>query len=143
MQISATHFRILIVAHLMLSLISVLLHFATLSLLPLPLRDYLAADLDAPMTTADMAALSAIAPLFLFALAVWIGLFLFKRWARNLLPLIIIIDALSVTFLGPTVEVGLVTTMSYFAMCVAGIVLTLSFFSPLGERFTRDLRATA
>jgi hypothetical protein len=135
MQISAKGFRILIIVYWLLTFVSLVLQFTTQHLLPPALQEYLKADLYAPTTMADLFTSVLIIPLLLFTLVVWVGLIFFKRWARKLLPFSIAADILAVAFLGPTVELGLITSLFYLSVLIEGMVLTLAFFSPINERF--------
>jgi len=128
-------FRALIAVEVALTIVSL---FASVSLrrtLPAPLQAYLRADDDAPARALAIAAAVGVALVMAMMVAAWIGLWRFWKVAPPLL-LASWIGVGAVTLLaGPTVQTAAETVVYTAWAVVAGVLLSMSYFSELRGKF--------
>ncbi len=79
------------------------------------------------------------APAFVIALISWVGLFLFKNWARHLWLASFVLIFLAYPFLGITVSGGISQIFYDASMLCAGAIIALVYCSPLREYFDQGL----
>ena len=135
---SKQKFRLLIVVNWLLVVAYVVVSITTESLLPSELRSYLDAQLNAPITTSDIMLFAVVFIYFISYIAVSIGVFLFKKWAKTLLLPSIAIASILLIIGGPYIETGLASFCSYFLNLIEGIILALVYFSPIRKMFEID-----
>ena len=127
--------RTLIVAEVGLVVLSIVGSLLTESLLPEPLRAYVATEFEGEITTRDVAMVAAAVPLLILWLVSTIGLFFFWRPARMLYVVTMIFGLLAMPFFGPYVDVGLGAMLEDAATIISGVILALVYFSPVKELF--------
>ena len=135
---SVRRFRALILVEVGLTLASLVSSVALRSTLPAPLQAYLQADEDAPARAVEIAAAVGVALVMALMVAAWIGLWRFWKVAPPLL-LASWIGVGAVTLLaGPTVQTAAETVLYTAWSVVAGVLLSMSFFSELRGKFGID-----
>jgi hypothetical protein len=132
------NFRKMLVLDWLLLIAAVIVSFTTESLLPAELRSYLEARRNAPMTGGDIVFAAVGLGLLIFAVVLSVGLFRFRRWAKQLLPPSYVIGLTLLPALGAHVETGWATLMFYLCSLADGVILAVVYFSPLKEEFEMD-----
>lgn len=107
--------------------------------LPEQLQAYLSAQNGAAWSSADSFTALVFVPLAGLLGAGWIGLWKMKRWARAVYTTAWGLGLLTLPLLGPSVAHGLEYALGDVATLVAGMILSLIWFSPLAERFRQQL----
>ena len=112
------------------------------SSLPASLRDYLVAQQEADPTAGEIA-LGVVAFALLIALLISIiGLYRFWRFAR---PLTVIVWGVGLIFqalAGPTVDLGLATSLYQLSAVLTGIILAVIYMTPAKEWFEKARETT-
>jgi hypothetical protein len=135
---SVRRFRTLILVEVGLTLASLIASVALRGTLPAPLQAYLRADEDAPARAVEIAAEVGVALVMALMETAWIGLWRFWKVAPPLL-LASWIGVGAVTLLaGPTVQTAAETVVYTAWSVVAGVLLSMSFFSELRGKFGID-----
>jgi hypothetical protein len=130
-------FRGLIVMHWVLIIGGAVVAVASERYLPLPLKSYVDSQTDT-LWSDHAEAILIVSLLYLaITIAVYVGLFFFKGWAKKLyLP--VLLGGMAVTAsMGPTVELGPVSTLGDCLMLIEGVILSAIFFTPLADLFGR------
>ena len=128
-------FRTLIAVEVALTIVSLFASVALRRTLPVPLQAYLRADDDAPARALEIAAAVGVALVMAMMVAAWIGLWRFWKVAPPLL-LASWIGVGAVTLLaGPTVQTAAETVVYTAWSVVAGVLLSMSYFSELRGKF--------
>ena len=136
--VSVRRFRALIAVEVGLTLASLIASVALRRTLPAPLQAYLQADDDAPARALAIAAAVGVALVMALMVTAWIGLWRFWKVAPPLL-LASWIGVGAVTLLaGPTVQTAAETVIYTAWSVVAGVLLSMSFFSELRGKFGLD-----
>ena len=71
----------------------------------------------------------------LFYLTASVGLLLFKRWARTLFLLLVLVSVACTPFLGLSVVGGYEALVSYILVLAQGAILALVYLSGIGSEF--------
>jgi hypothetical protein len=128
--------RTLIVAEVGFVVLSVVGSLLTESLLPEPLRAYLATEFEGDIISVrDLVMICTGIPLVILWLVSSIGLFFFWRPARILYVVAMIFGLLATPFFGPYVDAGLGAMLEDVATIISGIIVALVYFSPVKELF--------
>jgi hypothetical protein len=128
-------FRALIALEVALTIASLIASVALDRTLPAPLQAYLRAEDDAPARAAAIASSVCVAIVMAMMLTAWIGLWRFWRIAPTLF-VASWIGVGVVTFLaGPTVQSAAETVIYTAWSVVAGVLLSMSYFSELRGKF--------
>ncbi|HWT03725.1 MAG TPA: hypothetical protein VN256_25980 [Pyrinomonadaceae bacterium] len=128
-------FRKLVVLHWLLVITGVAVSLATERFLPAELRAYLHARENDAFTQGRVV-LDVIGVLFIiFTVALSVGLFRFRLWAKKLLPLSYVLGILLIPAMGANVQTGWASLTFYLCSLVDGVILALVYFSPLKEEF--------
>ncbi|MBB6066170.1 hypothetical protein [Pseudoxanthomonas broegbernensis] len=67
----------------------------------------------------------------------YLGMILYKKWARALLTTTALLGGLSIPLYGMSVQSGYEAMLGYFATLGDGMVIALSFFSELRLKFSK------
>ena len=134
-------FRGLLVAHIVSGLLSIVLYFVLQPTLPPPLRDYVASESAADLTTRDLVLL----PVALVYLLLWLsalsGLFRLAAWSRPLTVVLLGTGALCMPMFGPaSVEPTVSTALAHVSSQLVGAVLAVSYLSPASAWFHNNPR---
>src|SRR5687768_16020013 len=116
-------FRWLVTAMVAVEIVSGIVSFATESSLPVPLREYQAAQLEAEWTTREIALVIGGIPLLIAIIVSVVGLYCFWGFARPLMVIIWIVVLTVGVVAGPDVESGLATSLYDLATLLNGIIL--------------------
>jgi hypothetical protein len=134
-------FRLALIASLVISIVGSAVDFVFPSLLPAPLQEYLKANWNAELEKGlnpwDLVILIIGIPFLLLTIASYIGLFLWKNWARQLCLILAIIGCLMMPFLGAQVYSALAFTLYSISSIIGGLILGMLYFSPIAEKFAR------
>ena len=128
-------FRFFIIAKWLLSIFVVVLSITTESLLPPELRGYIEGVRNGPTTTQGWILFIIAVTFILFGIALSIGLFQFRKWAKNLLWPSFGVGIILLPFFGPSVQTEWTGTLSYISSLVDGMVLALVYYSPVSKMF--------
>lgn len=129
------NFRILLVLSWLLVIAGVVVSFVTESFPPPELQTYLQRVENSPLANGEIVLAIVDVAFIVLAVVLTVGLFLFKRWAKTLLPMSYALGLVLIPVNGPYIESGWVTTLFYLGSLVDGIILALVYFSPLREVF--------
>jgi len=133
--IAKRQLRILIVLNWLLTIIAAIVFLSTRTSLPTELKTYLENQKSLGESSADGIFLWVDVSLLVFAIAASIGLFLFKRWARNFLLAIYLFSVLLIPTRAVYINTGWAQLMFSLADMTGGMILALVFFSPLSALF--------
>lgn len=97
--------------------------------LPETLQEYLLWEAERALTTADTVIAIVIIPLIIIYLVSSIGVFLFKRWAKNIYIVITILLISLTPFTGPFVVHEIAATLDGISSVLSGVVLALLLFT--------------
>lgn len=130
--VSAGKFRAMMLGSLALGVTAILLDTMSPNLLPQELRLVDAALMkNIPDSVLIIGLLYAIVGIIAF-----IGLFLFKPWARTLNVALVPVALAFWPLAGYTVSSGWAQALDYIALILWGAVLAVAYLTPLSERFT-------
>jgi hypothetical protein len=136
MTLSRQTFRYLMLASLLLSIMAAGLDLVFPELIPASVRD---AD-EAEMENVAIARLFVIAGASLTAaiaaLAAFVGLFLFKPWARGLNVLLCASTLLLWPLLGHSISSGWAQALGEVSLLIWGAVTAMSYLPPIAEAFS-------
>jgi hypothetical protein len=128
-------FRALIALEVALTVASLAASVALRRTLPEPLQAYLRAADDAPARLSEIVTASGVAIAMAAMVASWVGLWRFWRIAPPLfLASWIAVDAVTL-LAGPTVQTAVETAIYTAWAVVAGMLLSMSYFSELRGKF--------
>lgn len=71
------------------------------------------------------------------AICAYIGLYFYKRWARRLLFIIVVLGGLAIPMYGISVSSGYESMIMYFVSVGEGFLLAASYSSVLNVKFSR------
>jgi hypothetical protein len=125
-------FRLILALYLTFVVLAIIGHVVGAPNLPPPLREFVAA---ADKTT-WMVSWFGIAYLIAASISC-IGLLLFKNWARLLFVVVTLVG--SMPWDGPTVYPAMEYLFINLEFVLAGVIIALSFWSPVRERFVAKL----
>jgi hypothetical protein len=128
-------FRALIALEAALTVASLIASVTLRRTLPVPLQEFLRADDDAPARALQLAAAVGVAIVMAMMVTAWIGLWRFWRIAPPLLAAAWIGVGLVTLLAGPTVQTAIETVVYTAWSVVAGVLLSMSFFSDLRGKF--------
>jgi hypothetical protein len=128
-------FKLLIIVKWVLFILIVVALLLTERFLPPELRSYNEGIRNSPATTEGWILLAVGTAFLLFGIVLSVGLFQFKKWAKQLLLLSYIIGILLILFSGPSIQTIWTEILSYMASLVDGMILALVYYSPVGEMF--------
>lgn len=128
-------FRRLIILQWLLGFISILVYFATIDYLPQQVKDYYEEIKNAELTTVDWLIFVFGSLIFLAYIAIYIGLYRFRKWAKKLLLPIHIIVLITLPFMGISIATGLVNAISYLCCLINGGILFLVYLPPVSQMF--------
>jgi hypothetical protein len=130
-----TRFRALIALEVGLTIASLIASVALHRTLPAPLQAYLRGEDDAPARASEIAAAVGVAIVMAMMLTAWIGLWRFWRIAPPLLLASWIGVGAATLLAGPTVQTAVETVIYTAWSVVAGLLLSMSYFSDLRGKF--------
>jgi hypothetical protein len=128
--------RALIVATLACSILSIVVDQVMQKYLPLPLLDYLDAEMQRQTTAMEWSALGFVLALLVASLVSLAGLWRFKAWGRLLYTWTLPLGVLITPLLGPVVSDGIAYALAELASTGAGMILALIWFSDLAAHFS-------
>jgi len=128
-------FRALIALEICLTVVSLIASVALRRFLPAPLQAYLRADADAPARASDLAGAIGVALVMAAMVTAWIGLWRFWRIAPPLFAASWMGVGVVTLLAGPTVQTAIETVVYTAWSVVAGVLLSMSFFSDLRGKF--------
>lgn len=131
-------FRKLIVLQWLLTITYYIVHYATLDFLPPQLLSYMAEAQTAEPTTGDWFFFAAALLLLPIYVITYIGLFMFKAWAKKLLLLITVAVLIITPFSGVCFQTQWAGVVAYLICLVEGGILFLVFLSPVSRMFETD-----
>ncbi|MDQ3801284.1 MAG: hypothetical protein M3384_17825 [Acidobacteriota bacterium] len=131
-------FRKLIILQWLLTITYYIVYFATLDYLPPQLLRYLAETQSAEPTTGDWFFLAATLLLLPIYVITYIGLFMFKAWAKRLLLLITVACLIIAPFSGICIQTQWASMVAYLICLVDGGIMFLIFLSPVSQMFETD-----
>ena len=134
-------FRILIGAQIAVTLLEIAASVRLERTLPPPLLAYVQARGHALETGSHIAAAAGAVLLFPLLIVAWIGLLRFWRIGPWLFFASCVVAFLVVLGAGPTVETAIESALSAAWSTIAGVVLSMSFFSDLRGKFGRPRAA--
>jgi hypothetical protein len=126
--LSIKKFRLILALYLTFVVLAIVGHVVGAPNLPPPLREFVAA---ADKTT-WMVSWLGVAYLMMASISC-VGLFLFKNWARLLFIVATLVGAMP--WDGPTVYPAMEYLFINLEFVLAGVIIALSYFSPVRERF--------
>jgi hypothetical protein len=130
-------FRLLLIANWVLIIAAVFAHFISQRALPAELRGWLQAYQRDPQYQVSSG--KVLLDLFYIAiqLAVTIGLFTFKRWAKSLLIPVTVLGYLVVGASRVNVDLQWVVSLKSIVSEVYGMIIALVYFSPINREFAK------
>lgn len=131
-------FRRLVVLEWILGFAAVVVYYTTLGSLPPQLQAYLAEVSSAEIPNTDLLVFSLGVFLMIGSIVIYIGLYLFKKWAKTLLLPLHVIALVAVPFAGPHVDSGLAYASDCIYLTVSGGVLFLVYLSPVAQMFENN-----
>lgn len=126
---SSTLLRICVVLEWVLVGLAVGLSVLLESTLPAPLREWLTADAEGGFSLQDMKLLVVLIPILACAFVASIGLLCLQRWGACLYLIALVVDLVTLPFMGPTVEHALVSAVGQLTVLLSGLIVGLAFFS--------------
>lgn len=132
---SRQKFRLIIIIHWLLVVAYTIILFATENLLPSELRSYLDTQANTSITAYEIVFLIFGIVYFIFCVALSVGLFLFKRWAKNIILPSVVIGSLLILASGPCVETEWTSFFGYILNLFDGIIFALVYLSPVSRMF--------
>jgi hypothetical protein len=135
-MITASRYRVLLLASVAVSILGGVLSVTLRSSLPSELQTYLVKVEEAPMTTlGGVGSLLGLALLLVGTVAVTLGLCRFRPWSRPA-ALLLTVFVLPLELLsGPTVDPPAAQALYELGSIMWGAVLAAAYWSPLAERF--------
>ena len=133
--LTKNQFRAVLVLSYGFSALSIAAAFLGESSLPPPLQEYLGFDENAEFSAMDAVILAVVLPFLVVELVSLVALLRFWRWSRELAIAVTVAGVVMIPFLGPTVEPGVATSLSFTSSMLYGAVLALAYFSPAAEWF--------
>lgn len=127
--------RIFIVAEFIAGILSVYTDFAFRSSLPGPLQQYLLMESQRAPGTGDAILLVLFLILLVIFVVAWVGLWMFKRWARTVYTTACVLYLVATLAGGPVVSAALAATFSAVSTFAGGIILGMIWLSDLRSRF--------
>ena len=135
-------FRWLVTMSIVTTIAGVVASFVGASSLPASLRDYLVAQQEADLTAGEIALAVIGIPLLIALLVSIIGLYRFWRFARPLTVIVWGVGLILQAFAGPTVDLGLVTSLYELGAVLTGIILAVIYMTPAKDWFEKTHEAT-
>ena len=115
--------------------------FLVPSLIPEPLRladeNYMQSAAESGSALYDLLQLLIIAGLLVASISAFIGMFLFKPWARPLNVILAFSSFIIWPLLGYNLASGWSQAISDFALIILGGVIAMSYFSPISNHFDK------
>ena len=141
---STSIFRLILVLGIILSITSIIANFSLSETLPPELQSYLSQLEEQDITVGDGLAVIVMLPVLFLSLISTIGVWFFKRWARNMYVFIIIIFIPFIPLFGPYISTGWETLFEYPATMIEGAIIVMMFSGSVGEKFSkRNTRLTS
>lgn len=137
MLITGAQFRIILVLHVIAGVVGIGVGLFESNGFPPALAEAYAELPDSWIFEGFWLSLCLFGLLFAVTIAEWIGLFLFKRWARSLACWTTVIFCLLLLFDGPVLMSSLENTCYEISNILLGAVLALAYCSPISARFER------
>lgn len=136
MKITKNQFRALIIAEIVVALLGGFYEFFAVDTLPAPLQDYLSSQYD----DAGESGWTNTALMFcaILAIVVTVGLFMFKPWARLLNLIMWPVSFVATIAIGISITTGLGAALYELSIGISGVVLALTYYSPLKTEFERN-----
>ena len=124
-------YRTILLVSFVLGIIAMVVGVASTATLPLELREYRQRALQNPPMWIVVVGLLA----FVGGIVSLVGLWMLQRWARTLYLTLIIAGVGIVPFAGPYVEGGWSYALYALANLIGGVIVALSYWSPISARF--------
>ena len=128
-------FKLLIIVKWVLYILIAVVSLLAERFLPPELRSYIEGIRNSPATTEGWILFAVNIAFLLFVIVLSVGLFRFKKWAKNLLLPSYIIGILLTPFYGPNIQTSWSGSISYVSSLVDGMILALVYYSPVREMF--------
>ena len=128
-------FKILIFSLFITSIISIAAGEILIDTLPIILQDYIV-QIDLEYYSSDFSIFDVIAIIIgIFAIAVLIGMWKFKNWARHLYIILVIVSLSYYYVDGPIVMNPFEAMFSDFSCMIDGILIYMMYMTPLSNIF--------
>ncbi len=118
--------------------VGIFLTFYLEKTLPLELQEYLNEYYENGFNLKDGIASVLLILIFLLNFISSVGLWKLKIWSKNLYVISTFGISISMIFLGPTVETGIVTGIGELSIIIAGIIIGILYFSELKLDFKKE-----
>jgi hypothetical protein len=128
-------FRLLVVSGWVLCVVAVVVVLSTRHSVPPEVENYIERQRSRPATTKEMIMLYADLVLLAVTVAISIGLFFFKRWARTLLLPIYGLSFLLTPITPLFVETGWSHLVFSLGDVLGGMIIALAYYSPISDLF--------
>lgn len=136
-------YRLLIIFYWLLIIAVAGLTYFDAWLLPQPLKSYVESQYtsDEALTTSEIIIAFSLVAYLALAFLTSIGLDLFQKWAKQLFFPIVVVGLVITLFVGPHVESGPLRFITSLCSCIDGVILALTYYSPIRERFNPGYQA--
>jgi hypothetical protein len=134
---TAKKFRLLILLNWLLLAAFTLALALSRVLLPPELMAYVDASGHSPLSASGIILYAAAVIGLVLWVVVSIGLFLFRRWAKALYPLVFAIELVLILTRSVHIETGWVKGFAYLNHVVGGMILASAYFSPVSRYFEK------
>jgi hypothetical protein len=142
---SKQKFRFFLILNWLLIVAYSVVSMTTESLLPPEIISYLDAQADSFNTTDIVLIIVGVVYLMYYYIVLYVGIFLFKKWAKTLLlPSYVISSLLVLLFFNnePMIETGWASFLGDIISLVEGIILVLVYLSPISRVFEINRHTT-
>jgi uncharacterized membrane protein (DUF485 family) len=136
MSITKGQFRWLVTAYIVVTILSVVVHFVGEPSLPSALRNYLKEDLEAG-SAKNVAITVVFFPLLIAWVVSIIALYRLWRFARPLTVVLCIIELIFQVFTGANVRSGVEASLDDLAAMLIGIILAVIYVTPASTWFEK------
>ncbi len=142
-QPSRLLFRIIVSADLITITTGVVVALLTEPTLPVPLRDWVQLEAETVNLTPRFVVLLCVGTLMVVSLLIsTVGLLLFWRFARPLYFVTTLASVLLLPLSGPEVQSGWAAMFDDLGLLLSGVVLALTYWSPLRDPFENVMRTS-
>jgi hypothetical protein len=135
MNLSKQNFRVLLVLGWIMFFLAIAAHLYARNYLPAELREVYDTYRHSPENSPSQFGALLVLAYLIFCVAVSIGLFFFKKWARDLFFISIIFGSFLFVSNRVYLEVSWVNLLKDFMGVINGLIVGIIYFSPLKDEF--------